>query len=645
MGSPQASLMSPPIFYEVGVHVPGATDCEGFTVPGLGPAIGIGWCNQHAWTLVAGNMGQQADLYVEKLNPGNAHQYWFNGAWRDMTPIQTTYHVNSVLPLCGVGPLPVGPCQPHDVVETNYYTVHGFVFKFDTKDNVGFAYRRAQTGIFLRSLYGALAWNTAKDFKSFWYGTDPFTASYNLLYADAQGHIGYRFTGLQPIRPGTDRRLPMPGTGEAEWQGFLNQCQMPHDVDPARGYLAVNQGIESKPISWWPNSSYDPTGIQARLAHNQEQLAALHGAGMKDLQAIDRAYLEGDDPYAATWYPLFSHALATTPASDPMYAQLQSALSYLNQWKADGFRRGDPDNDNLEDHPALSIFEMDNFEYKAGKYSTTDGPWPPLLGLQLISQVEQVVFGNSTDHMTGAFLGQESTVYDALTGRTSRVYISDPDSFIRNAIKAVIATNTGSSTYGFNTTDIGQWLRPYPYQAFGSIGEGTFTSQVPGFPVSPIPPNVKGFDHGSYSQVIDLGAAVGENVNPPGNVAHDSSADQQQESAYIASGGAVPPPANWTDQSDLYQSYQFKPMLQTPAQYTASPQQTLTLDDGGTFGSDTTIAALPADACRLAASTVTLPKTSGPSGLLALLAALAALAGATSVWLWRARSRALLRRA
>ena len=628
MGSPQSGLMSPPIFYEVGAHIPGVFDCEGFTVPGLGPAIGIGWCNQHAWTLIAGNEGDQADLYVEKINPANQHQYWLNGAWHDMNPILTTYHVNSDLPLCPAPGQQFGPCTPHDVTETDYYTGHGFVFQFDTTNNVAFAYRRAQTGVFLRSLYGALAWNTSTDFNAFWYGTDAFTATYNLLYADSAGHIAYRFTGLQPVRPGTDRRFPMPGTGEAEWQGFLNQCQMPHDSDPARGYFAVNQGIESKPIDWWPNSSSIDVGVQARLAHDQQLLGTLNGAGMSDLQALDRPYLEGDDPYAGTWYALFAHAIQTASTSDPMYAQLQSALQYLNQWQADGFKRSDINNDNKEDHPALSIFEMDNFEY--GNGVATSGPWPALIGSQMISQFEQLVFGNTTGHMNGTFLGKESAVYDALTGHTSRAYISDLDVFVRTAIESVIKTDSGNGTFGFNTTDMSKWLRPYPYQSFGAIGEGTFTGQIPGFPASPIPPATKGWDHGSYSQVLDVGAATGENVNPPGNVAHDDSSDQQQESAFIATNGASPPPPNWTDQHDLYQSYQFKPMLMTRPQYTANPEQTLALDDGGSFGSDTAVTPLPADPCRgLAAVVPDLPGVAPGAGLAALTLAIAYMWGSS----------------
>ena len=42
----------------------------------------------------------------------------------------------------------------------------------------------------------------------------------NLLAADDRGHIGWWHPGLLPLRPKRwDERLPLPGTGEAEWRG------------------------------------------------------------------------------------------------------------------------------------------------------------------------------------------------------------------------------------------------------------------------------------------------------------------------------------------------------------------------------------------------------------------------------------------
>ena len=42
------------------------------------------------------------------------------------------------------------------------------------------------------------------------------------MVADDQGNIGWWHPGRLPIRPKRwDERLPLPGTGSAEWRGFL----------------------------------------------------------------------------------------------------------------------------------------------------------------------------------------------------------------------------------------------------------------------------------------------------------------------------------------------------------------------------------------------------------------------------------------
>jgi penicillin amidase len=57
------------------------------------------------------------------------------------------------------------------------------------------------------------------------------------IYADREGNIAYWHVGLLPVRPdGFDPRLPLPGTGEAEWAGLRAQ---PRALNPEKGYLAA----------------------------------------------------------------------------------------------------------------------------------------------------------------------------------------------------------------------------------------------------------------------------------------------------------------------------------------------------------------------------------------------------------------------
>ncbi|MCU1461844.1 MAG: Acyl-homoserine lactone acylase PvdQ [Acidimicrobiales bacterium] len=563
LGSPQSGLEAPPIFYEVGWHIAGHLDCEGFTVPGLGPGLGVGWCNQHAWSLVAGNMGDQADLYVERLDPQNPHRYFFDGQWRDTVRRSTTYVVKSPVG-CKVAGLPAGPCPPQVITETYDYTVHGPISQVDSADHLGLAYRRAQTGVFLGSLTGTLGWNLSTSMAGFDAASDALTATFNITYVDTEGHLAYRLAGLQPVRPGTDRRFPMPGTGDAEWKGFLSACQMPHVVDPPSGYVATNQGTETKPISWWPNPSQVGAGVASRIGHDQQLLDAQHGATVATLEAVNRHFLEGDDPYASTFFPLFEHALRGS--NDPAIVQ---ALALLESWKGGGFARTDADGDGKEDHAGLTIFELDNMNY-----APPTAGFPVPLGTELVKAVFGDVAGGLLPN--GGYLNQISAAYDALAGRTAYRFVSDPDAVIRNAVSAVLAQLTKE----FKTSDTNRWHRPFPTEPFTAIGVLA-------------PPPVKGMDHGSYSQIVDPRAGVGENIEPPGNWAADSAA----ASAQLGLGG--PPPPHFEDQRALYEAYRFKPMRMTAPAYQADAEAVLHLDDGGSFGSDLTVPFTAArDACR-----------------------------------------------
>lgn len=86
----------------------------------------------------------------------------------------------------------------------------------------------------------------AEDWPSFREAARRFEVpSQNLVYADAQGNIGYQAPGRTPVRATGDGTLPLPGwTGDAAWERFLDFEELPWTVNPDVGYLATaNQPI------------------------------------------------------------------------------------------------------------------------------------------------------------------------------------------------------------------------------------------------------------------------------------------------------------------------------------------------------------------------------------------------------------------
>ncbi|MGQ0704419.1 MAG: penicillin acylase family protein, partial [Gemmatimonadales bacterium] len=59
----------------------------------------------------------------------------------------------------------------------------------------------------------------------------------NMICGDAQGNIAWQASAASPKRPNWHGRLPVPGTGEYEWDGFRDD--LPRELNPERGWIAT----------------------------------------------------------------------------------------------------------------------------------------------------------------------------------------------------------------------------------------------------------------------------------------------------------------------------------------------------------------------------------------------------------------------
>jgi len=63
--------------------------------------------------------------------------------------------------------------------------------------------------------------------------------SENMVWVDRRGTIGWQAAGIQPMRRNWSGILPVPGDGRYEWDGYLPIAELPHEVNPARGFIAT----------------------------------------------------------------------------------------------------------------------------------------------------------------------------------------------------------------------------------------------------------------------------------------------------------------------------------------------------------------------------------------------------------------------
>jgi penicillin amidase len=282
---PQLGFSIPELFIEMELHAPGI-DVRGATAPGV-PVLGLGH-NQHvAWGLTSG-LTDDDDLYVEQLTGDET--YRFNGQDRQMECRDEVFTYRA--PPTDAGPGLV--LTPGNVSgqETRRLcrTLHGPV-----QDRVGdraFARRYAIWGRELETLVGLAEVNVATSIAEVDRAMDKVTWNENVMAADDQGNIGYWHPGLLQLKPRTwDERLPYPGTGEAEWRGFLPPDQRPQVVNPKQGYLFNWNNV---PSAGWTQGDAPARERLAGRFHRaawlarQVKSAARRGGGYDRSKAVDQ---------------------------------------------------------------------------------------------------------------------------------------------------------------------------------------------------------------------------------------------------------------------------------------------------------------------------------------------------------------------
>ncbi|WP_353226691.1 penicillin acylase family protein [Novosphingobium sp.] len=312
----------------------GGFDSAGFTTPAWGVPI-MGRAAHHGWLITSGQ-SDSTDTFAEKLDPHNPYRYWFNGAWRQMERSTQTIVVKGTVP----------------VVHEFTRTVHGAVVSQDPVNAIAYTHRFAQRGHELENWVALVDMQRARSIGEFDAAMARLSTNFGICYGDESGQIGYWETGLQPRRAaGTDPRLPTPGTGEYEWQGFLSPAERPHMINPKQAYI---HAWNSKATSWTREGDEARMGATFRTWLGNRLGAAAHGATLVDMAEYNRqiwhAYGARDRANAPP--DLFAPFLraAATSANDPDVAQ---AVALMTAW--DGLYE-DRDADGRYDSAGLTLF-------------------------------------------------------------------------------------------------------------------------------------------------------------------------------------------------------------------------------------------------------------------------------------------------
>ena len=228
---PHREVGNPSLRYIFHLVAPGWNVIGAQEAPFVGVAIGHN--ERVAWGLtIAGN--DQTDTFVEETNPSNPNEMKYNGAWEPFRIVREEIKIKSEAPR---------------MVEFKI-SRHGPIFFEDPKNHRAYASRSTAHEPGTAEYLGGLRLAQASDCKDFLERAMYWKApTENLNCGDVDGNIMLQSSALTPHRRGWDGRLPVPGTGRYEWDGF--RSELPRRINPQEGYIATaNDNINT--TGYWP---------------------------------------------------------------------------------------------------------------------------------------------------------------------------------------------------------------------------------------------------------------------------------------------------------------------------------------------------------------------------------------------------------
>jgi penicillin amidase len=315
----------------------GGFDSFGYDAPGS-PYTLIGTNEQVSWALTNA-YGDVTDLYREEFSD-DGMSVLYNGEFVPLQIIDEPIAVRnpdgsldesyrtSIRVVPHHGPI-LNDVLPGDIGAT--LNNFGFVFSIRW---TGFNDQTSELVTFSRMLGAETVGDAIDVFERFDGGV------MNLTFADSTGAIAYIPAGPFPQRnwdlTDTPPYLPLPGTGDYEWDARIPYDTIPRLVDPAKGYLAnANASISDGTFDNVPETGdfyfhhFVDLGTRAwRLTQRLEEMKAAGGASMADLRALQ---LDNYSVQASIYVPVITDAFDDLCPDADNEARCE-AIALLRDW-------------------------------------------------------------------------------------------------------------------------------------------------------------------------------------------------------------------------------------------------------------------------------------------------------------------------
>ncbi|WP_088832393.1 penicillin acylase family protein [Paenibacillus tyrfis] len=314
-------LGAPSIFYQNQLTVSEQYSVTGVIFAGL-PGVVAGHNEHVAWGFTNLNPDVQ-DLYIEKPNPNNPHQFEYAGRYEDAMVIEETFRVKG---------------RPEPVRGETVITRHGPIIT-DIVKEIGLSAKSEQSLALKWTAYDTgpaneiTAWlmmNKAKNRDDFEKAMRLFAApAQNIVYADDQGNIGWRANGRIPIRGKGNGMQPVPGwTDEYEWKSYIPWEELPHAWNPPEGFIATaNNRVVDDKYPYFITYNWAESYRADRIKEMLQEKARLTLQDMQRMQG-DWKNLQAAQ-YRDIWLPILKRG--------SWNSSQQQALRTLEEWMRDPF--------------------------------------------------------------------------------------------------------------------------------------------------------------------------------------------------------------------------------------------------------------------------------------------------------------------
>ncbi len=313
-GDPHLGLDMPGKWYEVHLNLNGK-NVSGVTLAGI-PGIVLGQNEEMAWSFTS-IMADDTDFFLEKVDSQDRGRYVADSTNAGQVAYQPFEKVREIIKVKD---------GDEQVLEIRY-TKHGPVIsdiypnKELVKDHViSMSWTGYELSNEFRTMYQMNWADTFQDFKDAleFYGVPGM----NFTYGDKEGNIAMFSTANLPIRTGDKISMRRGWVPEDDWQGFIPREEMPHIINPEKGWIAnANNKLATDNYQHYIATFWEPP---SRIQRIIEGLTAKQTLNQEEMIAIQN---DSYSSFAATMTPFILDVIRNQNEFD-----FSLPVSYLENW-------------------------------------------------------------------------------------------------------------------------------------------------------------------------------------------------------------------------------------------------------------------------------------------------------------------------